>query len=249
MAQERARTITTVTGIALGIAVVIAIQLTNASSVRGFETALNTVAGHTSLEIAGTAGVPERLIAGVGWLREFGTLAPVIEGEMAIVSEEMLAARASERTPTGVPVRPVRRSEAVKVLGVDILRDLTLRDYAVAERQTRGGDAVGSGDPLTAQQFLEILTSPRSVVITERLARRRGYKLGDEISLMTGDRVNTFVIRALLEDKGPARVMDGSFMLMDIAAAQLAFDRPRGWRRSGQRGEASRWSGCSRRST
>ena len=39
MAQERARTVTTVVGIALGIAVVIAIQLTNASSVRGFETA------------------------------------------------------------------------------------------------------------------------------------------------------------------------------------------------------------------
>ena len=42
---------------------------------------------------------------------------------------------------------------------------------------------------------------------------------------MAGDRVNTFVIRALLKDEGPARVMDGSFMLMDIAAAQLAFDR------------------------
>jgi putative ABC transport system permease protein len=42
---------------------------------------------------------------------------------------------------------------------------------------------------------------------------------------MAGDRVTTFVIRALLKDEGPARVMDGSFVLMDIAAAQLAFDR------------------------
>ena len=33
--QEKARTVTTVTGVALGIAVVIAIQLTNGSSVRG----------------------------------------------------------------------------------------------------------------------------------------------------------------------------------------------------------------------
>jgi putative ABC transport system permease protein len=225
MAQERARTITTVLGIALGIAVVIAIQLTNASSVRGFETALNTVAGRTSIEIAGTAGVPDTIIAGIGWLREFGTLAPIIEGEMAIVSEATLAGRAAERTAIGVPVRAAKRSEAVKVLGVDILRDLTLRDYAVAERQTSGGEAAASPQTITAQQFLEILTSPRSIVITEKLARRRGYRLGDEVSLMAGDRVNTFVIRALLEDKGPARVMDGSFVLMDIAAAQLAFDR------------------------
>ena len=225
MAQERARTVTTVAGVALGIAVVIAIQLTNASSVRGFETALNTVAGRTSLEILGPGGVPEKVIADLGWLREFGTIAPVIEGEMAIVTDEMLARGAEQRGPTGVPVRPVRRSEAVKVLGVDILHDLTLRDYAVAEREAL---RTGSGSPaeaLTSQQFLELLTSPRSIVITEKLARRRGYGLGDEIRLMAGDRVNTFVIRALLEDQGPARVMDGSFVLMDIAAAQLAFDR------------------------
>jgi putative ABC transport system permease protein len=214
MAQERARTLTTIAGIALGIAVVIAIQLTNASSVRGFETALNTVAGRTSLEITGAAGVPESLIADLGWLREYGALAPVIEGEMAIVSDE-----------PAVPARPIRRSEAVKVLGVDILRDLTLRDYAVAERQATSSDAASPADALTSQQFLELLTSPRSIVITEKLARRRGYRLGDEIRLMAGDRVHTFVIRALLEDKGPARVMDGSFVLMDIAAAQLAFDR------------------------
>jgi putative ABC transport system permease protein len=226
MAQERARTATTVAGIALGVAVVIAIQLTNASSVRGFETALSTVAGRTSIEIVGAAGVPESLLADLGWLRELGTAAPIIEGEMAIVSEAVLAARAAERTPAGIPVRPVRRSEAVKVLGVDILRDLTLRDYAVAERQARvGGAGVFATDGVTPQQFLEILTSPRSIVITEKLARRRGYGLGDEIQLMAGDRVSTLVIRALLADTGPARVMDGSFVLMDIAAAQLAFDR------------------------
>ena len=42
---------------------------------------------------------------------------------------------------------------------------------------------------------------------------------------MAGDRVNTYVVRGLLKDEGPARVMDGSFVLMDIAAAQLAFER------------------------
>ena len=78
---------------------------------------------------------------------------------------------------------------------------------------------------MTSQQFLELLTSPRSIVITEKMARRRGYALGGEIRLMAGDRVNTYVIRGLLKDEGPARVMDGSFVLMDIAAAQLAFDR------------------------
>ena len=119
-----------------------------------------------------------------------------------------------------------------KVLGVDILRDRTMRDYAVAAaaaaRPTGAGDGTRwrpAARRSRRSSSSQLLTSPQSVVITEKLARRRGYALGDEIRLMAGDRVNTYVVRALLEDTGPARVMDGSFVLMDIAAAQLAFDR------------------------
>ena len=42
---------------------------------------------------------------------------------------------------------------------------------------------------------------------------------------MIGDRVLPFVVRGMLKNEGPARVLDGNFILMDIAAAQLAFDR------------------------
>jgi putative ABC transport system permease protein len=210
---ERTRTLTTVVGIAAGIAMVVAIQLTNASSVRGFETALETVSGRASVEITAPGGVDETLLPDLGWLRQFGAVSPVIEGEMALVTVDATAARP-------------RRTEVVKVLGVDILRDRTVRDYAVAAHAASSGDAdAAAGPELTAQQFLTLLTSPQSVVITEKLARRRGYALGDEIRLMTGDRIGTYVVRGLLADTGPARVMDGSFVLMDIAAAQLAFAR------------------------
>jgi putative ABC transport system permease protein len=183
---ERTRTLTTVVGIAAGIAMVVAIQLTNASSVRGFETALETVSGRASVEITAPGGVDETLLPDLGWLRQFGAVSPVIEGEMALVTVDATAARP-------------RRTEVVKVLGVDILRDRTVRDYAVAAHAASSGDAdAAAGPELTAQQFLTLLTSPQSVVITEKLARRRGYALGDEIRLMTGDRVVTYVIRALL---------------------------------------------------
>lgn len=217
--QERVRTLTTIGGIALGVGVVIAIQLTNASSVRGFETALETVAGKATIEVVGTGGVDEARLPDLGWLREFGAASPVIEGEMAIVEEgEASGAR-------GV--------EALKVLGVDILRDLALRRYVVGahaldERPAEAmaaARAASEAAALTQQQFLQLLTSPQSIVITEKLARRRGYAVGSEIRLMAGDRVNTYVVRGLLADEGPARVMDGSFVLMDIAAAQLAFAR------------------------
>jgi putative ABC transport system permease protein len=207
---QRARTLATSAGIALGVGVVIAIQLTNQSSIRGFETALDTVAGKAGIEIVGTAGIAETVLPDLSWLREFGSVSPVIEGEMAIVQGTAQSAR---------------RAEALRVLGVDIVRDLTLRDYVVAEAASERAAVQATNEDLTPQRFLELLTSPQSVVITEKLARRRGYALGSAIQLMAGDRINTYVVRGLLKDEGPARVMDGSFVLMDIAAAQLAFAR------------------------
>jgi putative ABC transport system permease protein len=207
LAGDKVRTATTVAGVALGIAVVVAIQLTNASSVRGFARALEAVAGKTAVEVIGSgAGVDETLLPSLGWLRDYGVVSPVIEGSAALVIGD-------------IKQLSRREMEAVKVLGVDILRDQPFRDYKLV------AVASESGTDVTTQKFLEILTDERSVVITEKLARRRGFTIGGEIRLMIGDRVGSYIVRGLLKDEGPARVLDGNFLLMDIAAAQLAFDR------------------------
>ncbi|HYB95756.1 MAG TPA: FtsX-like permease family protein [Vicinamibacterales bacterium] len=207
---EKIRTITTVIGVSLGIAVVIAIQLTNAASVRGFETALETVAGKTGIEILGAGtGIEENLIPELLWLGEYGMVSPVIEGSAALVAGD----------PKTLVSR--RQLEAVKVLGVDILRDQPFRDYQLLQAE---GANHGAND-FNTQQFLEILTSAQSVVITEKLARRRNYYVGAPLRLMVGDRIVDLVVRGILENEGPARVLDGNFILMDIAAAQLAFER------------------------
>jgi putative ABC transport system permease protein len=217
LAGEKIRTATTIVGVALGIAVVIAIQLTNASSVRGFETALETVAGKTAIEIMGAGtGVDETRLPELGWLREFGRISPVIEGSAALVLGDVRSLTSR------------RQLEAVKILGIDILRDQPFRDYQLLELARLEGDGLSRrppNDEYTTQQFLEILTNERSVVITEKLAKRRGYQIGGEMRLMIGDRVLPFTVRGYLKDEGPARVLDGNFILMDIAAAQLAFDR------------------------
>ena len=232
LAGEKVRTATTVIGVALGIAVVVAIQLTNASSIRGFETALETVAGKTAVEIIGAGtGIDESRLPELSWLREFGIVSPVIEGSAALVTVDVRSLNSR------------RQMEAVKVLGIDILRDQPFRDYQVLELQrsesdgfsrrlqdgARPGEGVSPRPPnvndYTTQQFLQILTDERSAVITEKLAKGRGYQIGGELRLMIGDRVIPFVVRGYLKNEGPARVLDGNFILMDIAAAQLAFDR------------------------
>ncbi len=217
MLREPLRSSVTTLGIALGVAVVVAIQLTNASSLAGFQTALNTVSGRTSLEIAGAGGgIDELRLPALGWLREYGEVAPVIEGNLVY----------RERG---------RPAEVLRLLGVDIFRDQPFRDYrllttkpstpgvAVQEGQAQEGQA--KDHEARTQHFLELLLDPASVIIAAKFAARRGLQVGSILAVDVGDRTVPLRIRALLSDEGPARVLDGRFVLMDIAAAQQLMDR------------------------
>ena len=62
-------------------------------------------------------------------------------------------------------------------------------------------------------------------MIAATFADRHGLGPRASLQLMAGDRILPFTIGGVLANEGPARVLDGNFVLMDIAAAQLAFDR------------------------
>src|SRR6187200_1594515 len=79
------RTAITVVGVAAGIAVVLAIRLTNASAVRGFGAALDLTSGRAGLEIIGAGfGIPEQVLPEIDWLREYGSTSPVIDGDVLV---------------------------------------------------------------------------------------------------------------------------------------------------------------------
>ena len=199
---DPARTGVTVAGIAVGIAVVIAIRLANTSSVLGFETALNAMSGRTSLEITGAGnGVAEERLAELGWLREYGLASPVVEGDVLLAPPGAADAGA----------------ELVRLLGVDILRDRPFRDYPLV-------DAASPGE-VTTRRFLALLTDPQAVILTRELAGRRRLAVGSAVDLVSGGRRAGLIVKGLLGREGPAEVLDGNFALMDIAAAQLALDR------------------------
>lgn len=197
--QEKLRTGATVLGIALGIAVVVAIQMTNDSSVRGFAKAIETMSGRAGLEIVGVGnGIDELRLREMLWLRAYGTPSAVIEGDAE--------AKVGEN-----------RIEVLRVLGVDVLRDRQLRDYEIET-------GAGSRQP-NPRELLDLLLDPRAIILTEKFTRRHGLKIGDPIELTFSDQAAPYTIRALLRDAGPARTMDGNFALLDIAAAQVAFNR------------------------
>jgi putative ABC transport system permease protein len=197
--QERLRSALTASGIALGIAVVVGIRLANASSVSGFATALESLAGAASLEIVGVAGVPERYVADLNWLGTFGEVAPIIEADATL------------ETADGA-------TETLRVLGIDILRDRSIRDYRIATSERA---VAGSLD------VLALLTEPDALVITAALAAKHTLRPGSYVRVITADTRRPFRIRGLVTGDGAGRQLDASIAVMDIATAQWAFGRDR----------------------
>jgi putative ABC transport system permease protein len=216
LAAQRVRTLTTLAGIALGIAVVLAIQLAAASALTGFEEAVDSTAGRASLEITQPPlGIDEQRLPQLRWLQDVGQVTPIVEGEAT-----WRASSAGAENVRGLPAEAAgegRQAALLHVLGVDILTDRAFRDYAFA--------AAGPRTPETANQFLRLLTDAKAVVLTAKFAAPRGIRVGDTVQLSIGERVHALTVRALLADRGPARAMNGHIVLMDIAAAQLALGR------------------------
>ena len=77
----------------------------------------------------------------------------------------------------------------------------------------------------TPREFLQLLSDPGAIVLTQKLARRHNLDLGSGLDLDIGDRRETLAVGGLLLDRGPARALNGTFALMDIAAAQWLFGR------------------------
>ncbi len=197
---EPARALVTLLGVALGVAVVLGIRLTNESSVRGFDTAISAVSGRTALEISGrSGGLDERFLSQLHWLRDYGIATPIIEADATL---EL----AGDQT------------EMLRVLGIDALRDPALRDYQMSAEKA----ALDSVSPM---QLLRALGTPNAIILTEKLAARHSLRIHDSVSLALGDRAEKFIVSGLIADTGPGKVVDGNIALMDIAAGQMAMNR------------------------
>ena len=212
LAREKTRTVIAVLGIALGVAVMVAVRLANTSVVDSFRAATDAIGGAASLRITGVAGrFDERLLRKAGWLRDFGSVSPVIDAYALLEAgpQEGTQELTLGEAPTG---------EFLQVLGVDALSDLPLRRYRLL--RTNANDR----EP-NARELLDSLTDPHAIVVTQKLARRLGKGIGDRLALVFGSTRHEFTIRGLLLDEGPARTLDGNFVLLDIAAAQWVTDR------------------------
>lgn len=147
--HEKTRTLLTLAGIAVGVAVVVAIALANQSALRAFRDSVDAVAGRANYQIAADAPLDENILLKLQpfWPRGV-RFAPVIDVDGIF-------------EPAQTPVR---------VLAVDLMTDMHFRDYRYAEINTKSyydlvrGDAVIVPGKFAAEHGLK-LGSPLPLAI------------------------------------------------------------------------------------
>ena len=181
-----------VLGIALGVAVVISIDLANASASRAFSLSAETVTGRATHQIeGGPRGVDEAVYTD---LRRQG----VVELAAPVISEYASS--------------PQLGSQPMQLMGVDPFTDAPFRQFMGQPGENSIPDLAG---------MTVFFTRPGAVMIAQPLAERYNLAVGDPLTLAVGGYQREAFIAGLLvpQDAVSQRTLEG-IILADISTAQ-----------------------------
>ncbi len=182
-------------GVALGVGMIIAIDLANSSASEAFTLSTNRIAGKATHQIVASAdGVPSPLYRTLRAALGLQDVAPVVT-DLVILEE-------ANQLP-------------MTLLGVDPFAEPPFRSYL----QTQNDD--GSSGSLTLEALTRLLLEPNSVIISENLAERFDFAVEEVITLKTNDGPKRVTIIGLVSAANEAsrRALDG-LILSDISTAQ-----------------------------
>lgn len=202
--EEPFRLALTLVGVALGVAVFIAVKMANETSTRAFENSLVAISGKTQLEVsAGGLGVDENLILKLRAMREVKRATPVIQQHVWVKKADGSGARWRRGSAS--------QGRAVLTLGLDLLGDNDFRGYEFENKYSR-------------EEILSRIADPQGLFIARGVADALDVGVGDFVELEAVRRVR-FRVRGVLKPEGMAKSMDGRLLIMDIGAAQEVFER------------------------
>jgi len=189
-----------VIGVALGVAVVIAIDLANNSASRAFGLSTESITGRATHQIIGSpSGLPSDFYYQLRVDLGLRNSAPVVEDYAQVID---------------LGDRPLR------ILGIDPFAEPPFRSYLT---EVRVQDETRTAfDGLSA-----FIAQPNSILISARLAERYGIEAGETITVQPADEQIELRVVGLLQtaDEVSAQALD-SLILTDIATAQEIVGRP-----------------------
>ena len=186
LADEPVRTALTVFAVALGVAVVLAMDLAGEAAIGSFHSSLETLSGEQNFEITAAGSVPDEMVGKLVSRPYDWRITARMEG-FAVISNER---------------------KTLPLIGLDLI--------AGPNQLFLGHSAAATSTD--ADSSFENLLARDSIWVGESLGKRPG----DKMQLLIGDRSASFTVRGTYPDANG----NESAIVMDIAAAQFALDRP-----------------------
>src|SRR5438874_4346248 len=171
LAAEPVRTLLTVFAVALGVAVVLAMDLAGDAATGSFHSSLETLSGEQNFEITATGGIPEDIVGKLYSQPYDWHITPRME-DYAVVTET---------------------KQTIPLVGLDLIAEsnrLQLEKSEPSDNQSAGKITAN------AESFLRNLTSHNSVWVGESV----GKHVGDKIQLLINDRAAEYVVRGTYSD-------------------------------------------------
>lgn len=195
------RTLLTVVGTMLGVAVLVGVVLVNRTITRSVGAAIDDISGKADLQVSGgPLGLEERLLETLRAVPGVYKATPVLQ-EVARVAPSAAGA-------------PGLAGQQLTILGIHMLGDDEhFRSYKSAEI-----DEI-KRDPLV------FLNSSTNLILSEDFARKHGLRLMDKLPLLTPSGRQDFTVWGLIRDERMARALGGGVAVMYYQAAQVAFHR------------------------
>lgn len=185
-----------VLGIAMGVAIVVSIDIANFSSSTAFNLSLNAVAGKATHQITGTSeGIPDSLYSYLRITKGFRNIAPVIETYLSIQNTNDSAKR------------------IFKLLGIDPFAERPFRDYlSQTEVSVEGG-------------LKEFLTVPNSVILSKESLIKLNKRTGDSMRVLINGMEKTVFINGIIKEDDQNKSALENLIITDISSAQILTER------------------------
>lgn len=202
--QTSGRSILTLAGVVLGVAVYVSIGLANASALGAFAGTVDAVAGRANLQVSSDTGYLDADVQQV--VRRTAPdypSAPVLQ----------VSAVAAPDGVSGVSGLPRGAStpyvETLLILGLDPVQEAAFGRLPSEESRR--------------EELLPFVLDPLACAITSTLARRLDLAVGDPLRLLVSGRPAALNVALILDDPGLQQAMGGSLVIAPLLTVQQQF--------------------------
>jgi len=201
------RTLLTTFGAVLGVAVILAIRITNRSTIESITAVFNEASGKANLVVsrssAGDEGFPESALRRVDSVAGVEAAVPSLHARTVLVDE------ADQAASSQLDINFFGAAAGGLLLyGIDPSLDPQAREYKIV-----------------AGRFLPPDPDAYEIVLVEDYADDKQVQVGDDFQVLAPERVEALRVVGLMTKEGPGRLNNGAFGVIPLKTAQEIFRR------------------------